>query len=170
MARDAGHIEIAKTVMRHLQPGARILDFGAGPCDKTAVVAALGYSCTAADDLGDEWHQVGDKREAILAFAESFGIRYLALDGNTLPVKSDTYDMVMLHDVIEHLHNSPRTLLIYLLGAVRAEGYLVHYRAQPREPAQAPSRVAWTDELAPVPDVLLVSGPMAWTRAGVHAR
>jgi SAM-dependent methyltransferase len=124
MARDAGHIEVAKTVVRHLRPGARVLDFGAGPCDKTAMVAALGYDCTAADDLGDEWHQLGDNRMAILAFAESFGIRYVQLDGRTLPFEPDTYDMVMLHDVLEHLHNSPRTLLIDLLGAVRAEGYL----------------------------------------------
>jgi SAM-dependent methyltransferase len=124
MAHDAGHIEIAKTVMRYLRPGARILDFGAGPCDKTAMVAALGYDCTAADDLGDEWHQLGDNRTAILAFAESLGIRYVQLDGKTLPFEPGTYDMVMLHDVLEHLHNSPRALLIDLLSAVRAEGYL----------------------------------------------
>ena len=124
MVRDAGHMEVAKTVMRHLRPGSRVLDFGAGPCDKSAVIAALGYDCTAADDLGDEWHQLGDNRQAILAFAESFEIRYVQLDGTTLPFEPGTYDMVMLHDVLEHLHNSPRALLIDLLGAVRAEGYL----------------------------------------------
>ena len=101
-----------------------MLDFGAGPCDKTAIIAALGYDCTAADDLGDEWHQLGENREEILTFARSFGIKYVQLFGETLPFAPDTYDMVMLHDVLEHLHNSPRRLLIDLLDSVRAEGYL----------------------------------------------
>ncbi|WP_157639827.1 hypothetical protein [Lamprocystis purpurea] len=29
---------IADTVLRHLQPGSAILDFGCGPCEKTAVL------------------------------------------------------------------------------------------------------------------------------------
>ena len=45
-----GHLEVAATVARLLPPGARVLDFGAGPADKTGVVAALGYKCTAMDD------------------------------------------------------------------------------------------------------------------------
>jgi SAM-dependent methyltransferase len=124
MERDAGHIAIGQTVTRYLRSGGRILDFGAGPCDKTAVVAALGYKCTAADDLGDEWHRVAENRMAILAFAESFGIEYVPMDGSNLPFLPDTFDMVMLHDVLEHLHDSPRSLLIDLLQAVRPEGYL----------------------------------------------
>lgn len=124
MTRDAGHIAIGTTVARYLEPGARILDFGAGPCDKTAVVAALGYVCTAADDLKDEWHLIDGNRQAILDFAASSGITYVQLDGSSFPFERDAFDMVMLHDVLEHLHDSPRSLLIALLRAVRAEGYL----------------------------------------------
>jgi SAM-dependent methyltransferase len=124
MERDSGHAKIAHTILRHLPPGAKILDFGAGPCDKTAVVATLGYNCTAADDLADEWHLINNNRGTIHDFAASFGIEYVLLDGRTLPFEPDSYDMVMLHDVLEHLHNSPRELLISLLDAVRPEGYL----------------------------------------------
>jgi 2-polyprenyl-3-methyl-5-hydroxy-6-metoxy-1,4-benzoquinol methylase len=119
----SGHITIAQTVQRYLDPGARILDFGAGPADKTAMLAALGYQCTAADDLQDEWHKRGGARRRILDFAERMGIEYIPLDDGALP-DTGKFDMVMLHDVLEHLHDSPRDLLIGLLERVRDGGYL----------------------------------------------
>lgn len=119
----SGHITVAQTVQRFLAPGSRILDFGAGPADKTALIAALGYECTAIDDLQDEWHKRGGARQLILDFAEKMSIEYLPLDGNGLP-SADGFDMVMLHDVLEHLHDSPRELLIDLLARVRDGGYL----------------------------------------------
>ena len=64
-----GHLTIAQTVSRYLPVGSRLLDFGAGPADKTAFLAALGYKCTAVDDLGDEWHKRGEARRMILDFA-----------------------------------------------------------------------------------------------------
>jgi hypothetical protein len=32
------HQDIARTVLHHLKTGGRILDFGSGPCDKTAIL------------------------------------------------------------------------------------------------------------------------------------
>ncbi|MDQ0992462.1 bifunctional 2-polyprenyl-6-hydroxyphenol methylase/3-demethylubiquinol 3-O-methyltransferase UbiG [Streptomyces sp. V3I7] len=119
----SGHVSIARTVQRFLKPGSRILDFGAGPADKTAVLAALGYQCTAVDDLQDEWHKRGGARRSILDFAERMGIEYLPLDGGPLP-STGKFDLVMLHDVLEHLHDSPRDLLNGLLERVRDGGYL----------------------------------------------
>jgi SAM-dependent methyltransferase len=119
----SGHLSIAQTVSRYLAPGSRLLDFGAGPADKTAVLAALGYKCTAIDDLGDEWHKRGEARQMILDFADEMGIDYITLETNDIP-ETDEFDMVMLHDVLEHLHDSPRELLIGLLERVRDQGYL----------------------------------------------
>ena len=34
---------IPDTVLRYLKPGSSILDFGSGPCDKTAVLQFLGF-------------------------------------------------------------------------------------------------------------------------------
>jgi 2-polyprenyl-3-methyl-5-hydroxy-6-metoxy-1,4-benzoquinol methylase len=124
MERDKGYIGIGYAVLQHLPPGARILDFGAGACDKTAILACLGYNCTAADDLADEWHTINNNREKIRAFAASFSIEFMQTNGSPLAFQSNQYDMVMLHDVLEHLHNSPRELLIGLLAAVRPKGYL----------------------------------------------
>jgi 2-polyprenyl-3-methyl-5-hydroxy-6-metoxy-1,4-benzoquinol methylase len=120
----SGHYTVAQTVQQFLKPGARILDFGAGPADKTAVLAALGYHCTAVDDLQDEWHKRGGARQLILDFAAKLDIEYLPLDGGGLPDTTEPFDMVMLHDVLEHLHDSPRDLLLELLTRVRDEGYL----------------------------------------------
>jgi SAM-dependent methyltransferase len=119
-----GHISVARTVTSYLPPGAKLLDFGAGPVDKTAVLARLGYTCTAVDDLGDEWHKLGGAREKILDFAKANGIDYHTLEDGDFELGDDQFDMVMLHDVLEHLHDSPRDLLNRLLQHVRDGGFL----------------------------------------------
>jgi len=118
------HLGIAKTILRWLRPGAKILDFGAGPADKTAVLSLLGFKCTACDNLQDDWHKIEGNREKIFAFSQKFGIRYEMIKDRELPFKKGEFDMVMLHDVLEHLHNSPRDLLNDLLEFVKPEGYL----------------------------------------------
>ena len=45
------------------------------------------------------------------------------LDGDVIPPTGE-FDAVMLHDVLEHLHDSPRDLLIELLSRVRDGGLL----------------------------------------------
>ena len=113
---------ILKTVLRYLHPPAKILDFGAGPADKTAMLATLGFDCTACDDLQDDWHLFPGNREKILNFVHRFNIRYHVTNGNPLPFTPAEFDMVMMHDVLEHLHDSPRELINDLLELVKPEG------------------------------------------------
>jgi SAM-dependent methyltransferase len=114
--------ELAETVTAHVPAGGRVLDFGAGPADKTALLQQLGYQCVAYDDLDDEWHRVGDNRARILEFAREVGIDYrLAKDG--LP--EGPFDAVLVLDVLEHLHDSPRRLLNDLVGRLRDGGHLI---------------------------------------------
>ncbi len=115
------YASVARTVVACLTPGSKVLDFGAGPCDKLAVLSELGYECTAYDDLRDPWHH--DKRDDILRFAADSGIDYV-MAGEPKPWATEEFDMVMLHDVLEHLHDSPRELLTDLLRSVRPHGYL----------------------------------------------
>jgi SAM-dependent methyltransferase len=118
------YFNVANAVMRHLQPGSRILDFGSGPCDKTAILQLLGFQCSAYDDLQDDWHQIPGNQDKIISFAKECGIHFkLAMD-NTLPFEKNYFDMVMLHAVIEHLHDSPRELLNDLLELVKPGGFL----------------------------------------------
>lgn len=119
------HENIAKTVTTFLPRESSILDFGAGPCDVSAVLQALGYRCTAYDDLEDHWHKIDDNKEKILDFALKSGIDFRLATRNRLPFRDAEFDMIMLNDVLEHLHDSPRDLLLQLLRLLKPGGYLL---------------------------------------------
>jgi SAM-dependent methyltransferase len=118
------YLNIAHTVLRHVPVGGRILDFGCGPCDKTAVLQTLGFVCSGYDDLQDDWHNAPGNRDAILLFAEERGIEFVLASAGPLPFKKASFDLIMLHDVLEHLHDSPRDLLNDLLELAKPEGIL----------------------------------------------
>jgi len=118
------YYNIASVVLRYLPSGSSILDFGCGPCNRTAVLQFLGFQCSACDDLQDAWCDLPGNREKIIAFANQCGIDFCLLQGNLLPFREHSFDMVMLTDVIEHLHDSPRSLLNDLLELVKPEGLL----------------------------------------------
>ena len=98
---------IASVIKKYLQPGAKILDFGSGSLDKTAVIQCLGYECSAFDDLQDEWYVLDDNVQRIKDFAKQFNIDFKHAADGYLPFEKESFDMVMSHDVLEHLHDSP---------------------------------------------------------------
>jgi 2-polyprenyl-3-methyl-5-hydroxy-6-metoxy-1,4-benzoquinol methylase len=117
--------KIAMTVSRYLSPVSRILDFACGNCVKSAVLQRLGYMCHGYDDLMEPWHKANKNRERVIAFALRCGIEFtLAEAGEPLPYNWQSFDMVMVNDFIEHLHDSPRFLLIELLELVKPGGLL----------------------------------------------
>lgn len=118
------YLIIAKTVLRYMQPGSKILDFGSGPCDKTAVLQTLGYKCSACDDFQDDWHRIEENREKIIAFTKDFGINFKVINNNELPFEKHYFDMLMMHHVLEHIQGSPRDLLNDLLKLVKPEGLI----------------------------------------------
>lgn len=115
---------IADTALRYLQTGATILDVGCGPCDKTAILQFLGFHCSAYDDLQDDWHKIPGNREKILSFANKCGIDFKQANGGMWPFEKNYFDMVMLHDILDHLNDSPRDMLNDLLELVKPEGLL----------------------------------------------
>lgn len=115
---------IANTISRYLNTGAKILDFGSGPCDKTAIIQCLGYQCSAFDDLLDDWHRKDDNLNEIIKFTETFNIDFRLAENGYLPFTKESYDMVMSHDVLEHLHDSPRDLLNDLCELLKPNGLL----------------------------------------------
>jgi SAM-dependent methyltransferase len=120
-ASPQSYADVAEVVCRFVPVGGRILDFGAGPLDKTAVLQELGYHCFAVDDLSDPWHLLADNRERILRFGAAEGIEYSLAD-ESLP--DGPFDMVMAHDILEHFHDSPRELLTGLLERTNPGGHL----------------------------------------------
>jgi len=115
---------IAKIALSYLTPGSTILDFGCGPCDKTAVLQFLGFHCSAYDDLRDDWHNIPGNKEKIISFAKTCGIDFRESNEGILPFEKNSFDMIMLHDVLEHLHDSPRDLLNDLLELAKPNGLL----------------------------------------------
>ncbi len=118
------YTNIAETVLRHLPLGSRILDFGCGPCDKAAILQLLGYRCAGYDELKDDWHTRPGNEEKILRFAEEMGIDFVKATSEGLRFPAESFDMVMSHDVLEHLHDSPKDLLNTLLSMVKPGGFL----------------------------------------------
>lgn len=128
MAEDNGtqgpYSSIAKTLMQYLPAGRKILDFGSGACDKTAVLQRIGYDCAACDDLQDDWHKLPGNQNKIKEFAQSQGIDFKLMTEPVIPFTDNCFDMIMLHDVLEHLHDSPRELLNSLLEISKSESFL----------------------------------------------
>ena len=115
---------IANVIKRYIKPGSKILDFGSGALDKTAVAQCLGYVCSAFDDLQDEWHLSDNNVERVKEFARQFNIDFkLSADGY-LPFEKESFDMVMSHDVLEHLHDSPREVLNDLAELIKPNGLI----------------------------------------------
>ena len=119
------HRSLAEIVLDRVPRGGRVLDIGCGPCDKTAVLSRLGYCCTAIDDFRDPWHREGDHLDRIRRFARHAGVDLVEGDGQSLPFPPATFDGVVLCDIIEHLHSSPRGLLGAAIGLLRDGGTLI---------------------------------------------
>lgn len=115
---------IAKTVLHYLNRGCTILDVGCGPCDKTAILQFLGYRCYGYDDLQDDWHKLPGSKDKIMSFAKECGIDFRLAHNDSLPFEKNSFDMIMLNDVLEHLHNSPRNILNDLLELTKTDGLL----------------------------------------------
>jgi len=124
--RMAGYKMIAETVSAFSPPGSRLLDFGAGPCDKVGILTYSGYSITAFDDFGDIWHSENHNKEKILEFCEKIGIDYYEPDeSGAFTFPKGPYDMLLLNGVVEHLHDSPRVLLNSLIEYLRVGGHVM---------------------------------------------
>lgn len=117
----APYYTVGNTLSKYLKKGDKILDFGSGPCDKTAIASDLGFNCSAFDDLQDDWYKREDNTQKILDFAKSMNIDFSFDLKESL---SDQYDLVMMNDVLEHLHDSPRDILNDLIESIKPQGYL----------------------------------------------
>jgi len=107
--------------------GKRLLDIGSGPMDKTAICQLLGFQCYAVDDLSDPWHKRDGNVSKITEFAERMGITFFhQKDGDyTIPFEAKSFDVVCSFAVIEHLHESPRSLLNTMGTYLKEDGLLV---------------------------------------------
>lgn len=119
------YIVITSEIMKEHPPGSKILSIGSGPCDLEAILSKLGYDITAIDDLKDHWHLIGRNRDRIKDFAEQMNIELIVQSGESSQLKENYFDVVLLIDIIEHLHRSPRALLNYSILSLKLGGKLL---------------------------------------------
>jgi 2-polyprenyl-3-methyl-5-hydroxy-6-metoxy-1,4-benzoquinol methylase len=116
-------IEIAKLVTTNVPKGGRILDFGSGFGDVPAVLSLLDYQCVALDDFNDPWH-TDENVERIMKFSQKYDVSRVDLNTQDISAAGGGFDMAMIHDVLEHLHDSPRDVLHSLLKQTNEKGLL----------------------------------------------
>jgi len=59
--------------------------------------------------MGDDWYNFGDNRKKIIDYAARAGIKYiLPEDNGDFVFPTNQYDAIILNNVIEHLHDSPK--------------------------------------------------------------
>lgn len=119
------HGGVAREICSQVPRGGRILDVGCGPIDKTAVLSYIGYRCVGLDDFNDAWHRRDDNLARIRSFAARAGVDLVEPIGQSLPFADGEFDAVILCDVIEHLHESPRALVCDALRTVKEGGTLL---------------------------------------------
>ncbi len=105
----------------------RLLDIGSGAMEKTGIFKLLGFDCYAADDLNDPWHFEDNNRSKIMKYAKDLGIHFHLQENEdySIPFKRNSYDVVCSISVIEHLHESPRSMLKQMGSFVRPNGLLL---------------------------------------------
>ena len=100
---------IRDVLARECPPPRRLLELGAAPGALTLSLSRQGYDVTAVD-LGEALDGWGDQAEGAMtsAFTER-GIQLLARDLESVPYPFDdeTFDVVLLTEVIEHLRDYP---------------------------------------------------------------
>lgn len=103
--------------------GARVLDFGAGTCWSTRLLACFGYRAVAVDispaalDIGRELFQT---HKVLIDHPEPEFLRY---DGYKLPLEDESVDAIMCLSAYHHLPN-PDTLLEEFYRVLKPNGVL----------------------------------------------
>ncbi|MEW6494261.1 MAG: class I SAM-dependent methyltransferase [Cyanobacteriota bacterium] len=105
----------------------KLLDIGSGSMNFTAVFAKCGFDCYAVDDLNDPWHLIGNNVNLLKKYASDLNITFHRQDPSdyTIPFEKESFDVVMLNAVIEHLHESPRNLLNAAFEFTKPQGIVV---------------------------------------------
>ncbi|MBT9151465.1 MAG: putative methyltransferase YcgJ [candidate division WS2 bacterium] len=126
------YLLILKTVLPYLNESkdAKILDVGAGGGVIPLVLRRIGYECSAIDTW-EEYSKVYDNRmgikEDIIERLQRNGIRveYCDIQKERFPFEDDSFDIVLLLDVIEHLHSSPKKPLKEIRRVLNKNGIII---------------------------------------------
>ena len=116
-----------RELLARLVPSGDLLELGAAPGDQALALADAGYRVTAVD-LGTAADRWGGQAPGTMdaAFKEA-SIRLLAwnLEIAPYPLADQSFDVVLLTEVFEHLRDFPAVCLSEARRLLRPDGYLV---------------------------------------------
>jgi SAM-dependent methyltransferase len=92
-----------------LFPGARVLDFGAGTCWMSRILALLGCEVTAVD-VSRKALEIGERLIRSDALGDQLRVDFVPLDGPDLPFADDTFDRVICFDALHHVPDQHRAI------------------------------------------------------------
>lgn len=107
-----------------------VLDVGAGAGVVPLVLGRIGWRAHAVDTWAEydaEFDNQMGLRPDIMARLSSHAVDVKECDLNLqgLPYECDSFDLVTMFDVIEHLHESPRRVLQEVHRVLKQNGYLI---------------------------------------------
>jgi SAM-dependent methyltransferase len=86
-------------IQQHLDPGARVLEYGAIPLLMTAALAARGYAVSALDLSPDRFAHAIESLD--------LDVRRCDVETETVPFDAATFDAVVFNELFEHLRINP---------------------------------------------------------------
>jgi SAM-dependent methyltransferase len=101
----------------HLQPGCRILEYGAVPLLATAALAEMGYDVSALD--------VAPERFAGAIGRLGLDVRRCDVETEAVPFATATFDAVLFNELFEHLRINPIFTLTEARRVLRPGGRLL---------------------------------------------
>src|SRR5690348_11825906 len=115
---------IAALLQRDVTPPASIVELGSAPGHQVAQLARLGYDATSVD-LGaaeDEWGNAGPGEfQRILANANVRHVEW-DLERVPFPFEDESFDAVVMTEVVEHLREYPARSLAEAARILRTGG------------------------------------------------
>lgn len=100
---------ISKLIYNNFSENEKILDFGSGLNDVSAVLKKQGFSIDAYDDCNDEWYREDNNLEKLISFSKKINLNFYT-NFEDLKNSGNKYKIILLLDVLEHVPD-PKSFL-----------------------------------------------------------
>ncbi len=100
---------ISNLLKKNFNKETKILDFGSGLNDVSAVLKKLGFYIDAYDDCNDEWYRINNNLEKLKNFNKKVNLNFFT-NIYELKQSNNKYKVILLLDVLEHIPN-PKSFL-----------------------------------------------------------
>ncbi len=138
-------------VERHLAPGRRMLEVGAGLCLFSLFLKREGFDITALEPALGGYDAFAALRDAVLAIVDDGGLEVLRISAGALnPEEHGRFDFIFSNNVLEHIP-AWEEALDAMLGVLAADGLMAHgcpNYVVPYEPHYGVPVFRWWPELS----------------------